>query len=220
MKPELRWCADIGMYAFDRPINGPQGSCVHRTSFCNDTCYNIKLYRMYPNMTQRDLRAEAWWRQITGKEVAKLLKRKRRQITRVRFMTRGEALKDRSDVDRVKDICKENPGTTFWLPTRAWRQPALRHIIERELFPIKNLALNASLDPSNTDAEWSSLTKSGWSIMFFGDDSRITTPAGKRMFMCPKTHAKVKGHCATCKAGCFGLRTSFAKRTDVHLSTH
>jgi hypothetical protein len=36
----FRYCADIGMYATDRPINDTanhEGSCVHRTSFCDVT---------------------------------------------------------------------------------------------------------------------------------------------------------------------------------------
>lgn len=220
MSDELRWCDDIGMYAFDRPINGPQGSCVHRTQFCNATCYNNKLYKIYPNMHKRDIRAESWWQAITGSMLSKILGRKRKQVSRLRFMTRGEAIKDASDISRIIDICAANPGTLFWLPTRAWRSPTLRPQIERLLFPIKNLALNASLDPSNTDDEWRSLANSGWSTMFYGDDNRLTTPDGSRMFPCPKTHKKMKGHCATCKAGCFGSRTSYNKRTDVHLSQH
>lgn len=217
---ELSWRADIGMYAFDRPINGPDGSCVHRTAFCNTTCYNIKLYRIYKNMSVRDVRLEKWWRTVTGLIVNAALKLKRKQTSRVRFMSRGEALKDKSDIARVLDICKSNPNTLFWLPTRAWRSSELRPIIEKQLLPLPNLALNASLDPSNTDEEWKSLAASGWSTMFYGDNARITTPMNTRMFLCPKTHKKLKGHCATCKAGCFGSRTSYNARTDVHLSKH
>ena len=45
-----RWCDDIGMFGQDRPINDTEkheGTCVHRTDFCDKTCYNVKLYRIY-----------------------------------------------------------------------------------------------------------------------------------------------------------------------------
>jgi hypothetical protein len=227
MKHELRWCADIGMLAFDRPINdlpgtGIKGSCTHRTSFCNATCYNMKLYKLYKNMSKRDVRCEQWWQQITGTEVASVLSKlsKTRDTSRVRFMTRGEALKDAWDIARVKDICTACPGTLFWLPTRAWRNVSLRTIIEQELMPLPNLALNASLDPSNTDAEWKSLISTGWSTMFYGDNSRAKTPNGQRTFQCPKTFKQLSGHCLSCKAGCLGSRTTYSRRTDVLLKKH
>ena len=52
-----RWCEDIGQFSTDRPINDTknhEGSCIHRTPFCNITCYNNKLYKLYPNMHDRD----------------------------------------------------------------------------------------------------------------------------------------------------------------------
>jgi hypothetical protein len=57
--------------------------------------------------------------------------------------------------------------------------------------------------------------------MFYGDDTMTTTPNGDRMFLCPKTHKKLKGHCSTCRAGCMGAKLpNYGKRTDVHLSKH
>ena len=66
MDNTLRWCADIGMWSLDRPINdipntNITGSCVNRTSFCDATCYNNKLYRMFPAMLTKDIRNEEFW---------------------------------------------------------------------------------------------------------------------------------------------------------------
>ena len=48
--------------------------------------------------------------------------------------------------------------------------------------PLPNIAVNASLDPSNTKDEWQSLIDSNWNIMFFGDDM-IEDPYKQRMFL-------------------------------------
>ena len=80
-----------------------------------------------------------------------------------------------------------------------------------------NVRILASVDPTTTQEEWESLTADGWSTMFFGDNAMRVTPAGNKMFMCPKTHgAKVKGACEVCKRGCFRAD----KRVDVHLNQH
>jgi hypothetical protein len=175
-------------------------------------------------MAGRDVECERWWLQgkveLIGLRLKNLLARKHKPVTRVRLMTRGEGLKTLEDVQRVRSICLNNPHTLFWLPTRGWRNSAIRALAENQLMNLPNLALNASMDPSNTAAEWASLKASGWSTMFYGDDTLTTTPNGDRMFPCPKTHKGMKGHCMTCKAGCFGAKTSYGKRTDVHLSQH
>ena len=62
-----RWCEDIGQFSTDRPINDTknhEGSCIHRTPFCNTTCYNLKLYNIYPNMHNRDDRCETIWQKL------------------------------------------------------------------------------------------------------------------------------------------------------------
>ena len=72
IKDLFRYCDDIGMFASDSPINdvgSVKGSCDHRTSFCDETCYNVKLYRMYPNMGKRDERCEKEWMQVSGDAV-------------------------------------------------------------------------------------------------------------------------------------------------------
>ena len=212
MKSEMRWCNDIGMFAFDRSI---QESCVHATDFCKKTCFNVKLFKVYKNMHVKDVRNEAYWEQIDGKEVYNTLKRKKKQVKRGRFMTRGEAVSDYGDIDRIVDICVNNPDTDWWLPTRAWLNPLLRVMIESRLMPIKNLKISASLDPSNTIEDWD--ISDSWSTMYYGDDEQLTNPkTGKKMFKCPKTWGHVKGACETCKNGCFHGKG----RVDVHLQAH
>mgnify|MGYP003139501102 FL=1 len=238
MDNTLRWCADIGMWVLDRPINdipntNITGSGVNRTSFCDVTCYNLKLYRMFPAMLTKDIRNEEFWQSLPTtrrhtygnpslESLRKKFKNSRRQTKRVRLMTRGEGIKDKSDVQRVRILCEEFPDIIWWLPTRAWRNAELRDLVQRYLMPLPNLALNASLDPTNTENEIRLLTADGWSTMFYGDDTREYSPTMRgmeRMFKCPKTHKKLKNHCGICKGGCFGL-TSIGRRTDVHLSQH
>jgi len=221
----FRYCGDIGMFANDRPINDTEnheGSCVHRTDYCDVTCYNVKLYKMYPDMAKRDDRCEAIWQtinRVNAVSIREHFKRKRKQTKRVRHMTRGEAIKDAADVYRVRDIALANPDTIWWMPTRAWRNPLLKLMIEQDLMTLPNMAVNASLDPSNTDDEWNMLKRDGWNIMFYGDDSVTHDPDGERLFDCPKTGKGLKGHCGICKGGCFS-QTTIGKRKTVLLHQH
>lgn len=221
----FRFCDDIGMFASDRPINDTEnhkGTCVHRTDHCDATCYNVKLYRMYKNMAKRDDRCETIWQKLNVQSMQSVkawLSGKRKQTRRVRHMTRGEAISDIQDVYRIKAMCEATPDTLWWIPTRAWRNVLLRSLIEIELMPLENCAINASFDPSNTDAEWHDIMDAGWNIMFYGDDNRTVAPNGERMFKCPKTWKKMSGHCADCKAGCFSQKT-IGRTTVVHLSAH
>jgi len=221
----FRECKDIGMAASDRPINDTknhEGSCIHRTDYCDQTCYNIKLYNMYENMANRDDRCETIWQKLdkSNSDFTNFFSRKKYDTSRVRHMTRGEAFKDIKDVYRVKTMCLLNPDILWWIPTRAWRNPRIKSLIEKELMPLDNCAINASLDPSNSKAEWQMLIDDDWNIMFYGDDTLTHDPVyGKRMFACPKTHKGLKGHCIDCKAGCFAQKT--INRTQiVHLSEH
>ena len=66
MHKPLSWYKDIGMFGMNRPINDiPEhnilGSCTHRTSFCDITCYNLKLYKIYKTMKDKDVRDEKFW---------------------------------------------------------------------------------------------------------------------------------------------------------------
>ena len=146
----------------------------------------------------------------------KFLKRKKHQTSRFRFQTRGETFSVKQDVFKVKEILETNPDTVFWIPTRGWRNPLMKRLIEKEIFPIANARVLASTDRTNFPEEWKDLKDSNWSTMYFGDDHQKITPNGDKHFLCPKTHKKLKGHCAICKAGCFRNN----KRVDVHLKQH
>lgn len=218
----MRWCEDIGMHAFDRPIydtDKVKGSCNHASDYCKQTCYNMKLYKIYPAMHDKDVRNEASWQSITGEGVAKFLSRKRKPTNRARFMTRGEAFKDYSDIPRVLDIVRSTPNIFWWAPTRAWRDKMLWNSIMIDLKEVTNIAILASTDPTTTKEEWAWLKANGISTMFYGDDTMTTTPMGDRFFKCPKTHKKLKGHCGICKAGCFAPVT-LKREVHVHLSKH
>ena len=221
----FRYCEDIGMAATDRPINDTknhEGSCDHRTVYCDETCYNVKLYKIYPKMADRDDRCETIWKKLNrhNSDFTKFFSRKRYDTSRVRHMTRGEAFKTSVDVYRVKTMCLLNSDIMWWIPTRAWRDTKIKALIEKELMPLPNCAINASFDPSNTDDEWKMMIDSDWNIMFYGDDDLTTDPIyGKRMFKCPKTHKGLKGHCLDCKAGCFAQKT-INRTAIVHLSEH
>ena len=219
----FRWCDDIGQFAIDRPINDTknhQGSCIHRTEFCNITCFNNKLYKLYPNMHNRDDRIESIWQSLDPLSIKPFLQRKRKQTKRVRFMTRGEAFATWSDVLKIKSILEDNPDTEWWIPTRAWRDPILKSLIEEMIMPLKNAAVNASVDPSNTKDEWQMLRVDRWNVMFYGDEDLTSVPDSDiKMFLCPKTHKKLKGHCDICKAGCFSPLT-LQRQQFVHLSQH
>jgi len=230
MQTTLRWCNDIKMWAIDRPINDVgdvNGSCVHRTSFCDTSCYNVKLYKMFKGMAKKDIANEKFWQSLpTNKNdnqdslesLQQKLFRSRRQTKRARLMTRGEAIKDMSDVFRIKTLCEATPNTTWWVPTRAWRNKGLKQLIENVLFPLKNVVINASLDPSNTKEEEQLLKDSGWATMYFGDDTKTTSSVGDRRYLCPKTHKKLK-ICDTCKGGCFS-KVAIGRTSHVHLSQH
>lgn len=196
------------MFAYDR---SREFSCVHKTAFCDQTCFNEKLEKAFGHAIKpKDVKNDAYWLILNGRLVKKDLARKRNQTKRVRFMTRGEALKDRQDVYKIAEIAYENPDTIFWVPTRAWRSVELRALVETELFTIANLRILASLDPSNTVKEVIDIKARGWSTMFYGDDD-----ATENRYKCPKTHNHADGHCAKCIKGCFS-----EDRVDVHLKQH
>ena len=148
----IRWMADIGMFGMDRAIDNipladgtfVQGSCnKYKTPFCEKTCYNNKLYRLYPKMRERDIRCEMYWHKM-GKhntwQIAEHLSKKRKQTKRARLMSRGEAITNKEDVFRVKALAEDTPDTNWWLPTRAWRSGHLRILIEDELMTMPNVS--------------------------------------------------------------------------------
>ena len=222
---EMRACADIGMHALDRSI---EISCVHRTKYCAIRCYNQKLFKVYPAMHTKDARNETAWHAIDAQSVAdlraSLARRKRNNPQRFRLMTRGEAFSNLEDVERVLTIAAGLPDQLIWIPTRAWREPLLRAVIESRVAPLANVVVLASLDPDNTEAEWRDLASAGWSTMYFGKPGE-GWEGPPDTFACPKTthtarHPKgIKGHCGVCKAGCFAPRT-IGRRVDVGLTEH
>lgn len=214
IKDTMRWTKDIGMFTIDR---SRENSCVHKTDFCDDTCFNNKLERAFGHAIEpKDVRNDNAWANIMQNDHTDIFKGKRRQTHRARLMSRGEAFKDFSDLQRVQRLAKQTPDTEWWVPTRAWRDERLWGDVEALESMTPNLRILASLDPSNTDEEWERMKKTSRSVMFYGDDEMTTAPTGERMFMCPKTHKKLEGHCSICKGGCF--RTD--KRVLVHLKEH
>ena len=218
----VRWCDHIGMFALDRPM---QSSCVHATVVCWEECYNWALHRVYRLMSRKDVRNEDAWVSIDPQSAEYLAEKfqrcRSRQTRRARFMTRGEAFSYPVDVDRVAEVCNATPDTMWWCPTRAWREPLLRLLIEAMDAP--NLVVLASLDPSNTLEDYEDLRRDGWSTMYFGDTSEASK-SGR--FLCPKNWRGSKsernpkgvpeGHCAICKGGCFAPAV-MGRRVDVHL---
>ena len=224
---EHRYCADLGMFAVDRPINTirdgdgrviAKGSCLWKTSACDD-CFNLKFMRMYKrDIDARDVRNEQSWQRLTGKALRATLDRKsKRQTGRVRLMTRGEAFRDRTDIIRVRDLLTANPDRLFWIPTRAWRNRHLRPLIVAIMREFPNARIQASTDVTTTREEQASLDAEGWSTMFFGDDEAFETLTGEKRHLCAKTWEHDKGACAKrCgKGGCFDK-----EQTHVHLKQH
>jgi len=162
----------------------------------------------------KDVRNDQAWSNIMENDHTDIFKGKRRQTQRARLMSRGEAFKDFSDIKRVQRLANQTPDTLWWIPSRAWRDATLWADVERLEKITPNLRILASVDPSNTAEEWEHLAER--SIMFFGDDDMTTAPTGERMFLCPKTHKHMDGHCAICKGGCFRAD----KKVVVHLKQH
>jgi len=212
LKNVARFCSDIGVWAIDRPVS----SCTHRSAFCRANCYNGKLYSVYgPGMNAKDERSESAWESMNTDTVSALFDKLERSprfqaSRRLRLMTRGEALSCGADIDRVKLIATEalRRRVKVWLPTRAWRNRSLWPIVKSNLQPFIRsgaLRLLASTDPSDPIGP-----ADGTSTMFFGDDD-----ATSGRVRCRKTHAHVKGACATCRGGCFS-----PTERHIHLKQH
>lgn len=202
----MRYCKDIAMYVTDRP----QSSCLHRTRFCARNCYNKKLYKLYPNMRGAETKIKEEWDNLNSDTFRKQIKSKRKSTKRFRFQTRGETFSSFADVVKVRDIIAGSPNITFWIPTRAWRDPFLKTSIETMVMTLPNARVQASIDPSNSEAEL--LIASEWSTMFFGDNENHPLTDNVK---CPKTWAKKKRACQTCNIGCFKT-----EKTNVWLKKH
>lgn len=215
----LRFCADIGMWALD----ASRETCVWKTDFCLQHCYNNKVYRMYHRAAERDRQNDTYWNLTPGKDIArdiqKAMDHHKGSNDRFRFATRGEFLGSISDVYKVAMIADILPHVHFWLPTRAWRSihggnplfnpgRALYDLLLRVRRVMPNIHMIASLDPTTTPREFRALCLDGWSTMEFGTDFDPKTHT-----RCPKTEGE-KGACSTCGL-CFGKQ-----QTHVHLRTH
>lgn len=212
IKNEIRYCADLGLWATDRDV---KKSCKWKTPFCKN-CYNWKLFRVFKGMVTKDVRNEIFWSDLDGGKFKEYFATKRKgSKNRFRFQTRGETFANESDVFKVLNILEENSDVVFWIPTRAWRNPELKTLIEDYIMPLPNARVMASMDPTNTPEEWAYLKASKWSTMFYGDDNMVKNPNGDFSYLCGKTFFKETGSCATCQEGCFS-----EKRVDVHLKQH
>ena len=92
MNDLLKYNSDIGMAASARPINETEnhdGSCDYRTDYCDETCYNVKLYRIYPDMAKRDDRCETIWQKLnkSNSDFTKFFSRKRYDTSRCLLYT-------------------------------------------------------------------------------------------------------------------------------------
>lgn len=205
----IRFCNDIGMFCLDFPME----TCVFRTQFCNANCYNRKVYYIHDTdgrVTKRDKQNNTAWKECTVEEFVEAFSRKRtRQTKRFRFGTRGEPLNNIHNIFKIRAIALAMPETIFWIPTRAWRSPLLRDIIERQLMTLPNVRVMASVDPSNSIIELAQI-QGRWSTMFFGDNKQT---AGR--VRCVKTWDHSKAACATCDQGCFTTEL-----IHVHLRKH
>jgi len=212
-KQDARWCADIGMFTIDRP----KQSCRHATPFCAEHCYNKKMYKVFKGMKKKDVRNEQDWKNWSGRQWKEHLDKKRKQTSRVRLMSRGEAFSDDKDVERVKDILEHNPKRTFWIPTRAWHDPHLKQRIEQEVESYPNVRVLYSTDPSDFETGEYEKTK-GHNTMFFGDDDIVEKgdSMGRKFVKCEKTYEHKKDVCPTCEEGCFKKD----EEVHIHLKEH
>ena len=216
----LKISVELGMMVIDRAWGT---TCAWRTPFCTRHCYNKNISRTRPNLKKAAKPDERFWKELTGEWLYDLLHCDRFAYFcekmgytpaymrgRIRLATRGEAFSKPADVTKVADLCKANPATLFWVPTRAWRNEAMANMIEDLMMCLPNARVLASTDPSNTDEELAELGERCWNTMFFGDDT-----ATKGRFKCPKTWKKIKSYCRICKPGCCKNGP-----VDVHLAVH
>jgi hypothetical protein len=161
-----------------------------------------------------DIKNEKYWEKLNPDILHEELSHIRVSNNRIRFMARGEAFETEQDVLKVKKLMETTPEYLFWIPTRAWRSSVIRSLIEKEILPLPNSRVMASLDITNTKEEIQKLKNNNWSTMFFGDNNDT-----EDRVICPKTWSgkgKKATHrqCRTCNL-CFS-----SERIDVHLKKH
>jgi len=190
-------------------------SCIHRSEYCNMHCYNNKMYKVFKLMYPADEKNEYYW---NNGNIAHDVKKyfQRRKTKRIRFMSRGEAFKNISDIYKVQSIIKENKDIVFHIPTRAWRNKDLYVLITNELHnKFNNVRIFASIDPSNKIDEILKASKFCNGTMFFGDNDLHPLQVQQEAFKitnCPKTWNKHKK--VTCKncMHCYNV-----KKQNLHI---
>lgn len=200
------WREELGMFCIDR---SRAASCVHQSEWCKENCYCAKFEVTFPNMLAAEEKYEAEWQALTGPELSKQLRRKRKQTNRLRLCAFGEPFADKFDVARICDWLRHCPDTTFWIPTRAWRSSHLERLIRQHVMSRQNARVLASVDPSTLDEFLDKGLESYW---------REVAAAGvvpwDTHYQCPKTWQHKHGHCAVCQGGCF------ARTGDIQLKQH
>jgi hypothetical protein len=165
-------------------------------------------------MKSRDITNELFWNDLNEFVFRNWLNHKKTPISRFRFTTRGESISTEKDIFKLYYICKTNEQILFWIPTRSWRNDKLKRSVEKYLFPIKNIRMSASTDPSNSDDEIIELEKTGWNVSFFGDNEKFVFK--NNCIKCPKTWDKNSNiNCVICENGCFNL-----KQTHIWYKQH
>lgn len=215
----MRFCRDIAMFTIDRGVD----TCTHATEYCEKHCYNRKPYRMYGNkiIPADAISNREWLSYDLPCNVRDKLRRARRDTSRIRLMSRGEGLATLFDITRVAALCGEI-NSLVWLPTRAWRSfPMAQLDALRADCPNLRMLLSIDCSTLESDAEMAKLhpfLESGYSTMFFGDNTRNAfTIAGReyKFKKCPKTWEKKQGHCIKCRGGCFS-----PSQVHIHLKKH
>jgi len=212
MKPtlnEISWCKVINMFRLDRGVE----TCKWATSFCRATCYKWKMMVVFDrSIIAKDQRLQGQWPLLNAETWAEWASMRRKPVERFRFCTRGETFSCAADVDKIADVVSGNPGTLFWMPTRAWRNPHLRSKLDKLVRPLPNARLQASVDPTTKPIQLASLDRDGWSTMFYGNDGNV---GRQGRTLCRKTWFHDDGvACDTCGI-CFS-----AQQTHVHLKWH
>lgn len=197
--------------------------CPYATSFCKRFCYMRKFecWQKPADRAAYERRLRSEWEELTPERFGELLRRRKYPTDRIRFASGGEALATASDISRVASIVQAYDHISFWIPTRAWRSPSLRPLIEKRLLPLRNARVMASLDPTSIRSEVEGLKVDGWSSMFFGfdggDDGRdlFFNWLLRDRYKCPKTWEHRHGFCRECTQGCFR-----EGQVHVHLKKH
>lgn len=105
-----------------------------------------------------------------------------------RFHTSGD-IDSATHVEIIRDVVTSRDDVSFYLYTRSWNVDGLREAIERELFPLPNLTVWASSDPTMPEIP------EGWreaTILPDEDSARAS-----RMPVCPEQTGK-RASCSDC----------------------